>query len=187
MIDLRPIDTLIPYARNSRTHSPESVEGLAASIDEFGLAGSIIIRDGTIAAGHGTLQAVRRLIDAGKAVYPVPGRKASPAPPPFDPGMVPVTDASGWSEAQFRAFVIAHNRHALNAGWDDELLKIEFEELAGLGFDLDLTGWKEGEIAEIQFLAVAASLSSPVEELMAPSQEKEPPKVKACPHCGGAI
>ena len=64
-IDVRPIDALIPYARNSRTHSDSQVAQIAASLDEFGMVGAIVVRDGVIAKGHGTLAAVRKLYAAG--------------------------------------------------------------------------------------------------------------------------
>lgn len=144
---LRAIGELLPYARNSRTHSEDQVAQLAASIDEFGLVGAIVVRDGTIAKGHGTLMAIRRLLEAGKAVYPPPGRAQGAAPYPS--GSVPVIDASGWSDAQFRAYVIADNKLALNAGWDLDMLRIELEELQSDGFDLAITGFGLEEIADL--------------------------------------
>ena len=183
MTDLRSIDTLIPYARNSRTHSAAQVDQLAASIDEFGLVGAVVVRDGTIAKGHGTLQAVRKLLDAGKAIYPAPGRKAKPAPAPYEAGMVPVIDASGWSEAQFKAYVIADNKLALNADWDMDLLKIELDDLDGLGFDLGLTGF---DLSELESLMVPEMGGE--EEPESPDDFKEVDEgidtEHECPKCG---
>lgn len=147
--EMRNIESLIPYARNSRTHSERQVEQLAASIDEFGLVGAVVVRDGTIAKGHGTLQAVRKLIGASKPIYPAPGRKAKPAPDPYEAGMVPVIDASGWSEAQFRAYVIADNKLAMNSGWDEDLLKVELEDLDAVKFDLGVIGFDLAELESI--------------------------------------
>lgn len=122
------VDSLIPYARNSRTHSDAQVAQIAASIKEFGFLNPVII-DGEngIIAGHGRLMAAQKL---GMAE-------------------VPVVEASHLTEAQKRAYVIADNKLALNAGWDEEMLAIELGELGELGFDLDLTGFDEDEIAAL--------------------------------------
>lgn len=121
---------LIPYARNSRTHSETQVTKIAASIKEFGFLNPVIV-DGEngIVAGHGRIMAAKKL------------------------GMdeVPVIEASHLTEAQRRAYVIADNRLALDAGWDDEMLRVEFAELEGLGFDLDLTGFTPDEIKALDF------------------------------------
>lgn len=138
-IALRPLATLIPYARNSHTHSEAQVAQIAASLDAFGMVGAIVVRDGVIAKGHGTLAAIRQLQQAGKRLYPAPGREAGAQP--FDDGLCPVLDVSGWSEAQFRAYVIADNRLAELAGWDVALLRLELDALDADGFDLDLTGF----------------------------------------------
>jgi DNA modification methylase len=127
-IERRKIETLIPYARNSRTHSDAQVAQIAASIKEWGFTNPILVDDsGQIIAGHGRVMAARKL------------------------GMseLPVMVASGWTEAQKRAYVIADNKLALNAGWDDELLSLELGELDGLGFDLELTGFTDDEIAAL--------------------------------------
>jgi ParB-like chromosome segregation protein Spo0J len=122
--------SLIPYARNSRTHSEAQVAKIAASIREFGFLNPIIIdgKDG-IVAGHGRLLAAQNL---GMTV-------------------VPVIKASHLTEAQRRAYVLADNRLALDAGWDNDLLRIEIGDLKSAGFDLSLTGFDLGEIGE--FLA----------------------------------
>lgn len=123
-----PVADLIPYARNSRTHSDEQVTKIAASIKEFGFLNPVII-DGEngIIAGHGRVMAAKKL------------------------GLedVPVIEASHLTEAQRRAYVIADNRLALDAGWDEEMLRVEFAELEGLGFDLELTGFSLDEIGAL--------------------------------------
>lgn len=122
------LDSLIPYARNSRTHSEEQVAQIAASIREFGFTNPILVdAEGGIIAGHGRVLAARKL------------------------GMtkVPVIELSHLTEAQRRAYVIADNKLALNAGWDEELLRIELDELDELGFDLELTGFSLEEIEDI--------------------------------------
>lgn len=121
---------LIPYARNSRTHSEEQVTQIAASIKEFGFLNPVIIDgDKGIIAGHGRVMAAKKL------------------------GMVelPAVEASHLTDAQRRAYIIADNKLALNAGWDDEMLRVEFAELEGLGFDLDLTGFTPEEVKALDF------------------------------------
>lgn len=115
---------LIPYANNSRTHSDEQVAQIAASIKEFGWTNPILITDNSIVAGHGRLMAARKL------------------------GMskVPCIEVKNLTPAQVKAYIIADNKLALNAGWDNELLNIEFQELEQLGFDLELTGFSLEEI-----------------------------------------
>ncbi|WP_429484561.1 hypothetical protein [Paraburkholderia youngii] len=120
---------------------------IAASIEEFGMVGAIVVRDGVIAKGHGTLAAIRKLYGAGKRLYPPPGHARGAEP--FVDGDVPVIDASGWSDGQFRAFVIADNQLALMAGWDEELLRLEVTELRDEGFDVDLLGFQAVDLARL--------------------------------------
>ena len=130
----RKVSDLTPYARNSRTHSDDQVAQIAASIKEWGFTTPVLIDpDGGIIAGHGRVMAAQRL------------------------GLedVPCIIAEGWSEAQKRAYVIADNKLALNAGWDVEALRIEFGDLEVLGFDLTLTGFDAEEIAAFEFDADA--------------------------------
>ena len=127
-VERRQVASLIPYARNSRTHSDAQVAQIAASIKEWGWTTPILIDpDGGIIAGHGRVMAAQKL---GLAE-------------------VPCMVAEGWSEAQKRAYVIADNKLALNAGWDMDALKIEMQEIDGLKFDLTLTGFDVGEMAEL--------------------------------------
>ena len=122
------IDALIPYARNSRTHSAEQVAQVAASIREFGFTNPVLIDgEGGIIAGHGRVMAARQL---GLAE-------------------VPCIRLAHLSEAQRRAYVIADNKLALNAGWDEEMLALEFKDLSDMGFDLSLTGFDLGDIDEM--------------------------------------
>jgi DNA modification methylase len=125
-----PVAELIPYARNSRTHSPQQVDKIAASIREFGFLNPIIV-DGKngIVAGHGRVMAAQKLGLAS----------------------LPVIEAAHLTEAQKRAYVIADNRLALDAGWDNDMLKIELQDLDAEGFDLSLTGFNPDEIGN--FLA----------------------------------
>lgn len=125
-VERRLVADLIPYIRNARTHSPEQVDQIAASIKEWGWTTPVLIsEDGMLIAGHGRVMAAKKL-----------GLKD-----------IPVMVAAGWSEAQKRAYVLADNKLALNAGWDNNLLKIELEDLKDLDFDLDLTGFGDDELA----------------------------------------
>jgi DNA modification methylase len=122
------INKLIPYARNARTHSDEQVGQIAASIKEWGWTTPVLVDEtGGIIAGHGRTLAAQKL------------------------GMteVPVMVAKGWSDAKKRAYVLADNKLALNAGWDNEMLALELGEIGELGFDLDLTGFSAEEIAAL--------------------------------------
>jgi len=122
------ITKLVPYARNSRTHSDEQISQLAASIKEWGWTTPVLVdEDGSIIAGHGRTLAAQRL-------------KMTE---------VPVMVAKGWSDAKKRAYIIADNKLALNAGWDNEMLALELGELTDMGFDLDLTGFTADEIAAL--------------------------------------
>ena len=127
-VTYRAVSDLIPYARNARTHSDEQVARIAASIREFGWTNPILT-DGAsgIIAGHGRLAAARKL------------------------GMteVPTIDLTGLSDAQKRAYILADNRMALDAGWDEDLLAIELKDLKDADFDLSLTGFDELKIDEL--------------------------------------
>jgi len=123
-----PVDRLIPYERNARTHSPEQIRQIAASIQEFGFTLPILVdgKDG-ILAGHGRLEAAKEL---GLAE-------------------VPVVVLDHLTDAQRRAYVLVDNKLALNAGWDDALLTEEITALHLEDFDLSVLGWSDDELAEI--------------------------------------
>lgn len=132
------VANLVPYARNSRTHSVEQVAQIAASIREFGFTNPLLIDEqGGIIAGHGRLLAAQKL--------------------GFDE--VPAITLQGLSDAQKKAYVIADNKLALNAGWDDEMLRVEFMELQEMGFDLELTGFSLDEIAGLQIDEIEEGLT----------------------------
>ena len=132
------VSSLIPYARNSRTHSDAQVGQIAASIKEFGFLNPIIV-DGEsgIIAGHGRVLAMQKLGLAD----------------------VPVIDASHLTDVQRRAYVIADNKLALNADWDSEMLRVELDELGKDGFDIELTGFSLDEIADLQIEEVPEGLT----------------------------
>jgi DNA modification methylase len=124
----RPLGKLIPYARNPRTHSDAQVAQIAASIKEFGWTNPVLVDgDDGIIAGHGRVLAARKL-----------GLER-----------VPVIELAHMSEAQKRAYVLADNQLALNAGWDEELLRLELADLSEVGFDLGLIGFGEGEFERL--------------------------------------
>ncbi|MBL8227284.1 MAG: site-specific DNA-methyltransferase [Bryobacterales bacterium] len=123
-----PVEKLIPYARNARTHSAEQVAQVAASIVEFGWTNPILVgADGVIIAGHARLAAARKL------------RMTE----------VPVIVLDHLTPTQRRALVLADNRLALNAGWDEEMLRVELNSLEDEGFDLELVGFSDEELEEI--------------------------------------
>ena len=134
-LEMWPLDRLQPYERNARTHSPEQVAQIVASIQEFGFTAPILVDgDDGILAGHGRLMAAREL---GMAE-------------------VPVVVLDHLTPTQRKAYILADNKLALNAGWDLDLLNMEIESLKMEDFDLGLLGWSESELE---------GLSTGVEEL----------------------
>ncbi len=129
-VEWRETSSLIPYARNARTHSDDQVQQVAASIKEFGWTNPILV-DGEngIIAGHGRLYAAQKL-----------GHDE-----------VPVIELANMTEAQKRAYVIADNKLAENAGWDDELLKLELHALEEMDFSLDKLGFDPQELSGLMF------------------------------------
>lgn len=124
-ITYKPTADLIPYARNSRTHSEAQVNQIASSIREFGFRSAILVDgDNGIIAGHGRVLAALKL------------------------GMeeVPTIDGSDMTEIQRRMYVIADNKIALNAGWDEELLMLEIDDLRNMGADIELLAFDPSEI-----------------------------------------
>ncbi|WP_182179453.1 site-specific DNA-methyltransferase [Methylobacterium radiotolerans] len=127
-VERRPISALVPYARNARTHSDEQVDQIAASINEWGWTTPVLIdEESGIISGHGRMLAAAKLGIAD----------------------VPVMVARGWSEAQRRAYCIADNQLAANAGWDRDLLRVEFGALQELDFDIALTGFSIEAVADL--------------------------------------
>lgn len=135
------VDQLIPYARNARVHSDAQVAQIATSIREWGWTVPVLVDEsGMLIAGHGRVLAARKL----------------------GLGDIPVMVAQGWTEAQKRAYVLADNKLALNAGWDVELLKVELIDLKTMGADLGLIGFEDEELAEL-FADRSAGLTDPDE------------------------
>lgn len=125
---LIPLEKLVPYVNNARTHSPEQLMKLRSSLREFGFINPVIIdRDYGIIAGHGRVLAAKE----------------------ENITEVPCVFVDYLTEAQKKAYILADNRMALDAGWDEELLRIEIESLQGTDFDVSLTGFGEDEIADL--------------------------------------
>jgi DNA modification methylase len=127
-VERRPVASLIPYARNARTHSEAQVAQIAASIREWGWTMPVLADEaGGLIAGHGRVLAAQKLGLAD----------------------VPVMVARGWTDAQKRAYVLADNKLALNAGWDEAMLAVELSDLAAAAFDMDLVGFSADELAAL--------------------------------------
>lgn len=123
-----PIDKLVPYARNARTHSKEQIAQLRASLREFGFVSPAVIdADYNILVGHGRITAAR---EEGYET-------------------VPCVFAENLTEAQKRAYILADNQLALNAGWDEEMLSVELSDLQDQSFDLSLLGFDAGELDKL--------------------------------------
>lgn len=123
-----PVERLVPYINNARTHSPEQIKKLQASLREFGFVNPILIdRDYNVIAGHGRLAAAR---EEGYTE-------------------VPCVYVDHLTEAQKKAYILADNRMAMDAGWDEELLKVELESLQEMAYDLSFTGFDEKELASL--------------------------------------
>lgn len=153
-VEMLGLDALIPYAKNTRTHSEEQVAQVAASIREFGFTNPVLVdADNGIIAGHGRVLAARKL---GLAE-------------------VPCIRLAHLDERQKRAYVIADNKLALNAGWDDELLALELGALKDDGFDIGLTGFSEEELAA---LVVPEVIEGQTDEDAVPEAPEEPKTVE---------
>ena len=127
-MQLVPIGKLVPYVNNARTHSPEQINKLRSSLREFGFINPVIIdRDFGVIAGHGRILAAK------------------------EEGIteVPCVFVDHLTEAQKKAYIIADNRMAMDAGWDEELLRVEIEALQAEAFDLSLTGFDEKELSDL--------------------------------------
>lgn len=127
-VELRRTSSLLPAARNARTHSEQQIAQIVSSMSEFGWTAPVLVDEaGQIIAGHGRVLAAQAL--------------------GWDE--VPVMVAGGWSDAQKRAYAIADNRIPLNAGWDEQVLAAELDELRDLKFDLSLIGFAPGELNDL--------------------------------------
>ena len=127
-MQLVPIGKLIPYVNNARTHSKEQITKLRSSLREFGFVNPVIIdREFNVIAGHGRILAAKE----------------------ENIEQVPCVFVDHLTEAQKKAYILADNRFALDAGWDEDMLRVEMEALQGMDFDISLTGFDEAEIADL--------------------------------------
>lgn len=155
----KQIDELIPYAKNARTHSDSQVAQIAASIREFGWMNPVLIdAKGNIIAGHGRVLAARKLgLDE-----------------------VPCVLHNHLTETQRKAYILADNKMALNAGWDEDMLRLELRELGDMGFDLELTGFDGVEVEVLNHKV-------DIDDFFSDREGEVPKEPKLCPHCGGAL
>jgi ParB-like chromosome segregation protein Spo0J len=155
-IKMIPLSTLLPYGKNARTHSDDQIEQITASIREFGWTNPVLV-DGEngIIAGHARVEAAKRLGMAD----------------------VPCIVLDGLSEAQKRAYVLADNKLALNAGWDEELLRLELQDLKELDFNLDLIGFTAEELADVM-------LGPDVDQKEYDESAADDVQLVTCPKCG---
>jgi ParB family chromosome partitioning protein len=153
-----PTESLTAYVNNSRTHSDAQVAQIAASIKEFGFTNPVLVDgDGGIIAGHGRVLAARKL----------------------NMEIVPTITLAGLTDTQRKAYVIADNKLALNAGWDDELLALELGELHAEAFDMPLLGFGDTELALA--MGLGADFEAGTKEEQGKLDEKAP---IICPACG---
>lgn len=146
-VERRSVDSLLPYAKNSRTHDDAQIAAIAASIKEWGWTVPVLVdTSGTLIAGHGRILAARKL-----------GIKE-----------VPTMVADGWTDAQRRAYVIADNKLTLRGGWDNDLLALELGDLKDDGFNIDLIGFDQSELD-------ALFADKGTEGLTDPDETPEPP------------
>lgn len=127
-VEMRNVSELVPYANNSRTHSPQQVDQIAASINEWGWTVPVLVDEkGMLIAGHGRIMAAQKLgIDK-----------------------VPTITVRGWTEAQKKAYVIADNKLALNADWNLQVLTSEIDSIARLDFDISKLGFDDNELSKM--------------------------------------
>ena len=152
------VNKLIPYAKNSRTHSDQQVAQIAASIKEFGFRNPILVDGVGIIAGHGRWLAAQKL----------------------NLDKVPTIDCSDMNESQKKAYIIADNKLALNADWDTNLLSIELEYLSENGFNLEVLGFNTEELSA---LIKGVNFDAATEDDQGKLDQLDPKWID-CPHCG---
>ena len=157
-VRLCPVDQLVPFQKNARTHSEEQIAQIAASIREWGWTNPILVgADNDVLAGHARLLAARQL----------------------EMSEVPVIQLGRLSEAQRRALVIADNQLALNAGWSEEALRLELQALQEADFDLSLVGFDDDELARL--LAAQDAAEGLTDEDAVPALQRRPsPRLGIC-------
>lgn len=163
---------LIPYANNARTHTEDHIEQIAAAILEFGWTNPVLVGgENGIVAGHGRVRAAKLLQDRGESIFYPPDEEGNRVEIPK--GYVPVINAAGWTDEQKRAYILADNQLALNAGWDEDLLKVELAALDECGFDLSLIGFDEDELSSLLGLGGDADGDAYTKKIIAPTYEPD--------------
>lgn len=153
-LEIININKLIPYANNARTHSDEQIKQIQSSLREFGFVNPVLIdKNYGIIAGHGRIEAAKR-----EGITEVP-----------------CVMVEHFTEAQKKAYIIADNKLALNAGWDMEMLKIELEELREFDFDISLTGFSDEDFERSKALDLDDT---------GDNQDDTPQEIYCCPKCG---
>lgn len=142
-ISLRPSADLLPYERNARTHPRDQIDALKKAIKQFGFIGALAIDERGILAGHGRKIAADELWAEGEEIFG-PGKKA-----PLPKGMLPCIDASGLSEAERKAYILADNQIALRSGWDFDLAAAELADLEAADFDLSPLAFTQADLSAI--------------------------------------
>jgi len=152
----RPIADLVLYAKNARTHSKAQIALVKASILEFGWTVPVLVDASGVVAGHARIAAAKSLYAEGKSL-------AFPDGSPIPAGAVPVLACDGWADSKRRAYILADNQLALNAGWDEALLADELTALLADDFDLALLGFDEREVDDILGVADPDKYTSKIE------------------------
>jgi ParB-like chromosome segregation protein Spo0J len=155
----RKIKDLIPYAKNSRTHSEDQIKQVMRSIEEFGFTNPVLLHKNTILAGHCRVEAAKRL-----------GRDK-----------VPCVNLDHLTPDQARAYVIADNKLAMNAGWDDGILRQEIEDLLKADFDISIIGFNVSEYGQLGLSIGSPDFEPGTEDDQGQLDEK---KKVTCPSCG---
>lgn len=154
-VELVPVSSLILYAQNARTHSPKQLRQIAGLMRKFGWTNAVLRDEKNIIwAGNGRIQAAPLLIEAGLTEF----------------SMAPVINATGWTEAQKKAYALADNQVALGAGWDPKLLESELKEISGMGFQMELLGFSASDLRRHLGTSAGGGLTDP-------DAAPEPPKV----------
>lgn len=159
-LEYRAVGALVPSARNARTHTAKQLAQIVALVREYGWTNPVLADAEGIVAGHGRVLAAAELYARGEVIR-LPSGEALPA------GTVPVLDCTGWSTTQRRAYVIADNAVALQAGWDESLLRLELAELSAEGFDLGLLALDADDLAALTADPGASSQHDTIPELQA--------------------
>jgi ParB-like chromosome segregation protein Spo0J len=167
-IAYRPLKSLVPYARNSRTHSTEQIQQLKASLRMFGWTTPMAVAGDDMIYGHARLMAAIEMAETNDPIRRNP-----------DPWQGPVVDLSALSDDERRAYVIADNQLAQNAGWDNSMLRLEMTELAGNNFDLGLLGFSQKELDKLMAQAAPPDAFEAFDENIETEHQ--------CPRCGFAF